>query len=397
MAQNYNRGPNNDNEIYSYSPQAKKAELKGSRKKSKIPWKGATAIVLSLLMIVCGSGLLIFYSTIQSVVYTTIGDDNGVVNTSKVSSPKDVDLDVFSGKLLNDPMILNVMLFGEDNRKSGEGHGRSDTMLLLSIDNRHKRLKLTSFLRDMLVEIPGVDDAGQPYGKDKLNASYSLGGAALSVRTIESNFGVEIDRYAIVNFNSFKEIIDILGGIDIEITQDEIDYINWQTYLNGQSEERYEITDKPGVVHLIGRQALWYARNRGYEEEEHPEFVVAGNDFDRTSRQRNLLKTLLADFKKANLAQIVQIIGKIGPMIETNFTKDEIASVVSNSLTYLGYENEEHSLPAESYFQYDWYNGQSILRVTDWPATRYELAKFIYEDSVKQNASHLQTDPNTAE
>ena len=184
-------------------------------------------------------------------------------------------------------------------------------MIMVSIDNRHKRVKLTSFMRDMLVTIPYTDEAGNSHGLDKLNAAYSLGGAELSVKTIEANFGVDIDRYAIVNFASFKGIIDALGGIDINLTQDEIDYINWQTYLNGQSEERYELQVEPGLVHLNGRQALWYARNRGYEEDEHPEFVVEGDDFDRTSRQRNLMRTLMGEFKTASITDIIKVVGAL--------------------------------------------------------------------------------------
>lgn len=377
-----------DNEIFSYSPQARKAANK-ERMKTKagnFPWKGTIAIALSVLMFFLGTGMIIFYSTISSVNFKDIGSGGSkVVNQSGIEELENVSIDVYSGELLNDPMILNVMLFGEDNRKDGEEQGRSDTMLMLSVDNRHKKLKLTSFMRDMLVTIPGVNDAGQSYGLDKLNASYTYGGPELTIKTIESNFGIDIDRYAVVDFESFKNIIDTLGGIDIELTQDEIDYINFQTYINGQSDERYEITDEPGMIHLNGRQALWYSRDRGYQDESHPEFVVSGDDFDRTARQRNLLRTLMRNLKKANLGQIVNIVGQIGPMITTNLKKDEITTLVANSLTYLSYDFAEYRLPVEGYYQYDWYNDQSVLVITDWDATRYEMAKFVFEDSVIQN------------
>lgn len=136
-------------------------------------------------------------------------------------------------------------------------------------------------------------------------------GAELAIETIEYNFGVDVDRYAIVDFDSFTNIIDTLGGIDLELTDEEIDYINWQSWKNNQVQTRHEITAKAGVVHLNGRQALWYSRDRD----------SAGSDWDRTNRQRIVLNTIMKDLKKSNLAQIMSIIYQVGPMIETDLDK----------------------------------------------------------------------------
>lgn len=334
------------------------------------------ALLGCLLMAVVGTGLVLVYNTIAAVNYKYIDDSNNAVS-SGIASSGTLNTNLGSNELLNDPQILNIMLFGEDSRKNGEDHGRSDTMIMLSIDNRHKKLKMTSFLRDLYVNIPG-------YGQDKLNAAYTHGGPQLSIQTIESNFGINIDRYAVVDFNAFKDIIDILGGVDIELTEEEVAYINWQSYLNNQTEERHEIEEVAGVTHLNGRQALWYARNRGYQEEEHPEVVIAGNDFERTSRQRKLLETLLGEFKSADLGQIVQIVGKVGPMITTNLKKDEITTLVANSLTYLSYDFEEYRVPEDDLFEYAWTDDeQSIVVITDWVTQRKRLALFVFESSVQ--------------
>lgn len=397
---------NKENEIYSYTEKGKRKEkrnLKKEKRKAsgKSPlWRTVLLCFLSVILLVSGCGLIYFYSIVGSVNFKAI-DDTKAHSDKNISASEikegDESLDLFDGTLLNDPKILNIMIFGEDaGADSTTDYGRSDTMIMLSIDNRHKQIKLTSFMRDMLVTIPCTDDAGNDYGLDKLNAAYTLGGAELSVKTIESNFGVDIDRYAIVNFESFKSIIDALGGIDIKLTQDEIDYINWQTYLNKQSEERYEITDTPGLVHLNGRQALWYARNRGYEDEEHPEFVVSGDDFDRTSRQRNLMRTLMDRFKKANFTEIVKIVGEIGPMVTTNLKKDEITTLVANSPTYLAYNIQEFRLPTGDCYKYSWYEEQSVLEITDMQLMRTQLAKFIFgEESVVANNSEISTDAPT--
>lgn len=351
----------------------------GAQKKAHaFGWKNVLVLFLCLIMGGVGGGLIVLYNTVNAIEYKSIDDNQNTSSSHSSLSTGPTELDLNSGELLNDPMILNIMLFGEDSRKAGEEHGRSDTMIMLSIDNRHKKLKLTSFMRDTYVTIPGNNSVGEPYGENKLNAAYTLGGPQLTIKTIESNFGINIDRYAVVDFKSFRNIIDILGGVDIELTSEEIDYINWQSYINNQVDTRNELADEPGVVHLNGRQALWYARNRGDEEAG-----FSGDDFDRTSRQRNLLKIVMSDFKNANLTQIVSIVGEVVPMITTNLKKNEITTLVANSLTYLKYDMEEFRVPEDNVWQYGWTSdGQSIVEIIDWEQQRYDLAKFVFEESV---------------
>ena len=241
---------------------------------------------------------------------------------------------------------------------------------MLSIDNRHKKINLTSFMRDLWVYIPD-------YGYSKLNHAYAYGGPKLAISTIEQNFGVGIDRYAIVDFSSFKSIIDILGGIDIELSDEEIDYINWQCWKNKQVQTRHELTDKAGVVHLNGRQALWYARDRGDIDEG-----FSGSDFDRTARQRKLLRTIASDMKSASITQIVNIVNQIGPLITTNLKKTEITTLVANSLTYLSYDMVEYRIPSDGNYEAGWHYGMSTLDVPDWDTERTNLAIFVYEELV---------------
>ena len=213
-------------------------------------------LVLSVILLLTGSafvGLNLYIETHRRFEgnYEYMGDEK-----TKKRATADTVTTLKNSDLLQNSKVLNIMLFGEDN-KHEEEHGRTDTMIMLSIDNVHKKLKLTSFQRDTYVYIPGQ-------GYDKINASYTLGGATLSIKTIQANFGVKIDRYAVVDFDSFKDIIDTLGGVEIEVTKDEIEYINYQMYKNGQSNgNRHTITAKPGVIRLNGQEALWYSRNRG--------------------------------------------------------------------------------------------------------------------------------------
>ena len=335
--------------------------------------------LLAIVMAVSGTGFIYYYNTLDSLNYKDTGDfdesENYNAGDKKKNSEYDIDIndgyvnmDLSEGSLLNDPMVLNVLLFGAD--KNDGTSQRSDTMILLSVDNRHQKLKLTSFMRDTWVYIPD-------YGYSKLNHAYAYGGPKLAISTIEQNFGVSIDRYAIVDFKSFRSIIDILGGIDIELSDEEIDYINWQSWKNNQVETRNELQDSAGIVHLNGRQALWYARDRGDAAAG-----FSGSDFDRTDRQRKLLKTLANSMKSASLSQIVSIVNEIGPLITTNLKKTEITTLVANSLTYLSYDMQEYRLPTDGNYLAAWHYGMSTLDVADWDTERKNLAVFIYEELV---------------
>ncbi len=335
-----------------------------------------TSIILSVLLLIGGSGFLYYYSVLNSLKFVDISDDNSTKSTSSTLPTSDGTFDkpLSNDELLEDSKVLNVMLFGEDNAKGAE-FGRSDSMIMLSIDNRHKKLKMTSFQRDSYVYVDG-------YGYDKLTNAYAYGGPKLTIQTIESNFGVKVDRYAVVDYASFIDIIDVLGGIDLELNQDEIDYINYQLYKNKQSNTRTTITDAPGIVHLTGQEALWYARNRGLDSSEEG-IGIAGDDWDRTSRQRKLLETLFNDMKEADLTQIISIVGKVGPLVTTNLKKDEITTLVSHSLTYLTYSVEQYTVPQEGQWYYinDTPAG-SVIAFSDLETQRKLFAEFIYEELI---------------
>ena len=342
-------------------------------KKGRI--KRILCIIFSVIFLIGGSGMIYVYSLLNSLNYKEIKDDPA--STSPTISDNSGDVSGFTvedGELLQDSKVLNVMLFGEDNHGSDE-HGRSDTMIMLSIDNRHKKLKLTSFQRDTYVYIPGHD-------YDKINSSYTLGGAKLSIQTIEANFGIKVDRYAVVDFDSFKKIIDTLGGVDIELSQDEIDYINYQMYKNKQVDSSKTITDSPGVVHLNGQEALWYARNRGLSKgEDGNEIGIDGDDWDRTSRQRKLLETIFDSMRNADIGQIVSIVSSVGPLITTNLKKDEITALVTRALTYLDYDVEQYYIPEEGLWYYDDNTPSgSVIRISDMEPQRRKFAEFVYEE-----------------
>ena len=378
----YDRNENNRSNFVDISSnkQIQRVYIKKGRTKRII------CLVLSIFLLLGGSGLLYYFSLLNSLNYKDLSDyvNNNSTNETFPDLVGDKSqLSLSGGELLQDSKVLNVMLFGEDNAH-GEEHGRSDTMIMMSIDNRHKKLKLTSFQRDTYVYIP-------EYGYNRMNASYTLGGAGLTIKTIESNFGIKVDRYAVVDFNSFIKIIDTLGGIELELTQDEIDYINYQLYKNKQSDTPTDITDSPGIVHITGQQALWYARNRGLDIREEA-IGIDGDDWDRTSRQRKLIQKLFTDMKSADLTKIVSIVSSVGPLVTTNLKKDEITALVSHSLTYLKYDVEQYNIPSEGMWYYDdktIINSKetSTIKFLDLNAQRIAFAEFIYEELISGSSN----------
>lgn len=218
-------------------------------------------------------------------------------------------------------------------------------------------------MRDMWVTIPG-------YGQDRLNASYAFGSAKLTIDTIKKNFGVLIDRYAVVDFEGFSQIIDTLGGIDINLTADEC------AYINKYSGDKHTLHGS-GVKHLTGLQALHYSRDRN----------SIGSDYDRTSRQRTVLRAVVEKLKTANIAQITELISTLGPLVTTNYKTSEISRIAAHALTYLHYPVEEFRLPTDDNVRDETYSQKMVLVINDPAKAKNDLHKFIYETEAPSETS----------
>lgn len=245
--------------------------------------------------------------------------------------------------------IVNILLIGQD-RRPGEGRARSDSMILVSFNKDTNKITLASFLRDNYVQLP--DD----YLPNRLNAAYSIGGMEMLDETLEMNFGVTVDANLEVDFSGFTSIIDILGGVDIDLTEDEASHMN---YENGWS-----LTS--GVNHLDGEQALTYSRIRKLD-----------SDFGRTSRQRNVLTSLFQAFKNIDLARAMSLINEIFPLMTTDMTNAEMIGYATDLLPMLASaELTSVHIPGDE----DYYNatirGMMVL-VPDLEACREVLAEAL--------------------
>lgn len=247
--------------------------------------------------------------------------------------------------------VVNILLIGQDARP-GEGRSRSDSMILVTFNKEKKTITMTSFLRDLYVQIPGY------YGT-KLNAAYVFGGMELLDATLEQNFGVQVDGNVEVNFSRFAEVIDLLGGVDMELRQDEANYINQKTY-------RYEL--KAGMQHLDGEQALHYSRIRSLD---------ADADFSRTNRQRKVISTLIEKFRNTKLTTLLGLLDDLLPMLATDMSNDEILSLVKDLFPMLAECTIiSQRVPADDQYYLATINQQSCV-VADMDAARKLLADTI--------------------
>lgn len=193
--------------------------------------------------------------------------------------------------------IINVLVVGQDARP-GEGRQRSDSMMMITVNKITNEITLTSFTRDQFVQIPG-------YGNTKLCHAYAYGGMDLLNRTLYNHYGVEIDGNIEIDFSAFKEIVDMLGGVEMTITEKEA------KVMNQKGGGRWTVT--AGTHVLTGDQALQYSRIRHID-----------SDYERTNRQRKVLLSLIEAYKDSSLTEMMAIMEEILPMITTNIPKDRI-------------------------------------------------------------------------
>ena len=216
-------------------------------------------------------------------------------------------------EIVSDQNITNIMLVGQASGRVGEDYRLSDTMILCSINRQTKTLTLTSFMRDMRVVVPAY--AGHGKGFNRMNVCYHLGSfytgevkgsMEMLAQAVEQNFGVHVDHTVEIDIFAFEKIIDLLGGVDIELTKAEAEYMTNVKQV-GQFQE--------GMNHLDGIPALVYARLRKIDD-----------DFERTNRQRNVITSLLKKMISMNIMDVHELFTQVVPMITTDMTNSEITN-----------------------------------------------------------------------
>lgn len=311
---------------------------KKEKKKKKHRFLKFIAITVALLLIV-SSGFIFFFSAASGYTRKDL-DKNEYVSSSQLKSS---------------PLVTNILLLGVDG--NAESSSRSDSMILVSVDFAHAKIKLTSFLRDSWVYIPSKDK------KAKLNAACSYGGPQLVADTIEYNFGVDIDHFVMVDFNMFTQIIDNLGGVTVEVTKKEADFINRTT------RQHIEYGDN---VCLNGEEALIYCRIRKLD-----------SDYMRTYRQRKVITALINQAKNAGISKLIETMQKVFPLIQTDMSPGEITGLAYKAgIGMVAFDIEQNRVPIDEHMKPGTINGQWVEKI-DVDATRDYLIEYIYTNNIK--------------
>ena len=248
--------------------------------------------------------------------------------------------------------VTNILLLGTDSRHKGNRRSRTDTMVILSIDKKNKRMTMTSVLRDTYVTIPGI-------GKNRLNAAFVYGGANLLFKTFEENFDIHLDKYVQIDFYNFIDLVDTVGGVDMSLSEAEIKVMNksYIPYINKSLKKKKNANlvkiNSSGKYHLNGVQALAYSRVR----------YVGHGDFGRTERQRKVLNQLIKKTKHLSVSELNDLADIILPMLSTNLSQGEVMSLLLTAKEFLNYKVVSGRMPVDGSYKYLMIRRASVLGV----------------------------------
>lgn len=255
----------------------------------------------------------------------------------------------------------NILLLGTDNRYESDTYGRTDSMIILSINLPTKQAKLTSLMRDIWVKMDG-------HGSQKLNAASVYGGPTLTMSTINSYFGMNLSNYVLINITGLAEVIDQLGGVELTVTEEERKALNKGLFNLSEESGMTQLEQSGENVHLNGNQAVAYARIRKID-----------SDYRRTERQRALLSAMAARLKQTDAGEVQSVIDALLPYVETNLSVSDLAT-----LAYVGLQIDladvgQYRLPADGTYQ-DGMFGNTWCIKPDFEKNTELLHEFIYTD-----------------
>lgn len=258
--------------------------------------------------------------------------------------------------------MQNILLLGIDARP-GEKTGRSDTMIILTVDAENNVIRMVSLMRDLYVEIPG-------YKNNRLNAAYVFGGPELLMKTIKKNFGIEVDHYVAVNFSMLANLIDQIGGLELEVESDYyVDRINAVIKCDNAVlgiDVNDGLLSGPGLQLMTGKQAQAYARYR---------YGTKDGDFGRTQRQREVIMKIIDKLSEKSLIELFKLAGDNMSNVYTNLTFEQITGLVPAALNLKGATMEQLRIPLDGAYASKTISKMSVL-VPDRTKTKRAIAEF---------------------
>lgn len=315
-------------------------------------------MLLFSILIFTGVGKEILLNIVSKHIYD---------NLEYVESESNKDTDIEALEAVPIKEVINILLLGVEEI---ENASNTDVMIVASMNTKDKSIKLISLMRDLYVQIPD-------HGNDRLNSAYAKDGIDLLYKTIFNNFGINIDGYILVNFDSFEKVVDLLDGVEVTLTSKEAKYLNKTNYISNPA-YRNVIA---GTQIFNGNQALGYCRIRK---------VSTGTehyDFGRTQRQRAVLNALFEKVKSKNILSLGLLMNDIltNINIKTDITENEFNNYLKEAVNIEVKKLENYRIPSDGSYidekvQIGKLKNQAVLIPSDLDATREEIRQFIYEN-----------------
>ena len=386
---------------------AEEARPKQSRWR-RLPKGGRAAVVaLGIVVLLAVTAFLYVNGKLDLLRY----NDGSVSEMGEIGAEEDQDLDgtglthteadmaVPEGSPFADEDVLNILLIGTDERTEAvndadafthlnqldgtedttefSDDARADSMILVSMDIKDHVIRLVSIERGTGVPIL-LDGYEDQY--DWITHTFRYGGPKLTMKTVEECYNIEVDHFVRVNFNSFVQIVNAVGGVDIDITEMEAKALNWEVPSNSMLIVNHV---DPGPNHFDGYTALQYARLRKID-----------NDWKRVERQRTVIKAVLDQVKNASVMELDNLLNTLLPLIQTNFTKTEIAALLVQLPGFLGCDVQQMSLPLQGTYGVRTGMDDRLMYDPDWVVNIKALQDFLYNDKTAEEV--IAATPETA-
>ena len=390
-----------------------KTKTEAAATKKPNPWqrlpKGGriALIVVGILVVLAAVAGLYVNGKLDLLRY----NDGSVSEVGDIGAEEDQDLDgtglvhsddemeMPEGSPFSDDNVLNILLIGTDERTEAvndadafthlnqldgteettefSDNARADSMILVSLDIKDHIIRLVSIERGTAVPILLDGYEGQ---YDWITHTFRYGGAKLTMKTIEDCFNVQVDHYVRINFNSFVQIVDAVGGVDIDITDQEAKALNWEVPSNSMLIVNHV---DPGLNHFDGYTALQYARLRKID-----------NDWKRVERQRTVIQAVLNQVRNASVVELDNLLNTVLPLIQTNFTKSEIAALLVQLPGFLGCDVQQMSMPLQGTYGIRTGMDNRLMYDPDWVVNIKALQDFLYNDKTADEV--IAATPETA-
>ena len=318
--------------------------MKPEKHKKQMSKKTKIIITISIILALLVGSVVFGYFYVRSKIYS----NSDISDITTEDSFEEV------------PGITNILLIGTDARDLNE-RARSDSIIIATIDNNTKKLKLSSIMRDTFVDIPG-------YGEQKINAALALGGPELLMKTIKENFNFTLDKYVMVNFWGFEDIIDGIGGIEVDVKDYEIPEIN--KYIGEVRDVKSPPLTTPGLQHLDGQQALAYARIR----------KVGNGSYERTERQRRVLDIVAEKMMDVSVTKYPGLLYDLLPSVKTNIEPLTLLNYAYTVSKFGELKFEQLQIPATELSQGGLYRNKGWVLLIDKEQNGKILNDFIYND-----------------